>query len=95
MADYHGTKPVTKSDAKIAKKHLKATIKLRKQEVKLMDSKIADHRRAASTTSNPRSKAYHRSHTQPHVAERARAKSDIRSRRQSLRTLSKLKFISG
>ena len=74
--DYHGQKPVTKTDVKLAKKHLKATIKLEK-------SKTSDHLRAAKSTSNSRSKAYNMSHAKGH-------QKDIKQRQTSLKTISRL-----
>lgn len=56
---YHGEVPVTKSDAKLAKKHLKATYKLNK-------AKIKDHQKAAKKASDPKSVSYNRSHSAEH-----------------------------
>lgn len=73
--DYHGPKPVTKTDKKMAKAHLKET-------KTLLSSKIKDHQRAMKT-SNTKSKAYNRSHLTAHQA-------DVRKVNKSLNTLSKL-----
>ncbi len=69
---YHGPLPVTKSDKKMAKKHLKATIKLEKQKVK-------DHVKAAKKGPS-KSKAYNMSHAKGH-------QKDIAERKRSLKTL--------
>jgi hypothetical protein len=75
-SDYHGPKPVTKSDKKMAKAHLKETKVLLKE-------KISDHDKAMKSTSNPKSKAYNRTHKTDHQA-------DLRKVEKSLKTLSKL-----
>jgi hypothetical protein len=72
---YHGPKPVTKSDKKMAKTHLKET-------KALLNSKMSDHRRAMKT-SNTKSKAYNKSHLTGHQA-------DLKKVNKSLNTLSKL-----
>lgn len=74
--DYHGPKPVTKSDVKLAKKHLKVTMALEKK-------KISEHQTAAKRTSNPRSKSYNQAHVKAH-------QKDVKQRQQSLKTISKL-----
>jgi hypothetical protein len=74
--DYHGVRPVTKDDQKIAKKHLKKT-------EDLVDEKIDDHENAkedAQEAGNTQSAAYHDSHMKNHQKE----KSDIE---KSLKTL--------
>lgn len=60
--------PVTKADVKLAKKHIKATIKLDKQKVK-------EHVVAARRTSNKASKAYNTAHAKDH-------KKDIKARQK-------------
>ena len=77
MADYHGLRPQTKDDAKIAKKHLKDT-----QD--LLEDKIDDHDKAAEDNPNPKSAAYHRSHAQNH-------KKDLKEVNTSLKTLKNIK----
>lgn len=73
---YHGPIPVTKTDKKMAKKHLKETIKLEKK-------KVTDHVKAAKKTSNSKSKAYNMGHAKGHLK-------DIKERKASLKTLKKL-----
>jgi hypothetical protein len=73
--DYHGPLPVTSSDKKMAKKHLKATIKLEKQKVK-------DHVKAAKKGPQ-KSKAYNMGHAKAH-------QKDISMRKKSLKTLKSL-----
>lgn len=75
-SDYHGPKPVTKSDKKMAKAHLKET-------KALLNEKIADHRRAMAKTSNTKSKSYNQGHVKGHVQ-------DLKKVNKSLKTLSKL-----
>jgi hypothetical protein len=74
-SDYHGPKPVTKSDKKMAKAHLKET-------KALLNDKIKDHKKAMQT-SNAKSKAYNKTHLTGHQA-------DLRKVNKSLSTLSKL-----
>lgn len=74
--NYHGPKPVTKSDKKMASAHLKETKALLKE-------KIQDHQKAMKSTSNPKSKSYNRTHKVDHQA-------DLRKVEKSLKTLSKL-----
>lgn len=76
MADYHGPKPVTKSDKKMAKTHLKVT-------KKLVKAKIKDHQQAIQKTSNPKSKAYNQGHISGHQTE-------LNQINRSLKTVSKL-----
>ena len=73
---YPGIKPVTKSDKKLAKTHLKETKALLKE-------KISDHDKAMKSTSNPKSKSYNRTHKVDHQA-------DLNKVEKSLKTLSKL-----
>lgn len=72
-----GKLPVTKEDIKIAKKHLKATIKLEKKKAK-------DHLKAAKKTSNPQSKAYNKAHAKGHLT-------DVKQRQQYAKKVSKVK----
>lgn len=72
-----GKLPVTKADIKMAKKHLKATIKLEK-------SKAKDHLKIAKKTSNPQSKAYNMAHAKGHLK-------DVKQRQQYAKKVSKLK----
>ena len=72
---YHGPKPVTKADKKMAKAHLKET-------KALLNSKISDHRQAMKT-SNTKSKSYNKSHLTAH-------QSDLKKVNKSIKTVSKL-----
>lgn len=74
--DYHGPKPVTKTDVSMARKHLKVTMALEKK-------KVAEHQVAKRNTSNPKSKAYNQAHIKAH-------QQDIKQRQTSLKTISKL-----
>lgn len=69
--------PATKADVKMAKKHLKATIKLEKKKAK-------DHIKAAKSTKNPKSKAYNLAHAKQH-------QKDIKSRQKYAKKVSKLR----
>lgn len=68
--------PVTKSDIKMSKKHLKDTIKLEKKKVK-------DHVKAAKKATGA-SKKYHASHAMEH-------KKDISARQKYMKKVSKIK----
>ena len=72
-----GKLPVTKQDVKLAKKHLKATIKLEKKKAK-------DHLKVAKATKNPDSKAYNLSHAKGHLK-------DVKARQQYAKKISKVK----
>ncbi len=58
--------PPTPADAKLAKEHLKATIKFNKKKIK-------DHEKAAKNTSNSKSKIYNRTHAKDHQKDVAEA----------------------
>lgn len=72
-----GRMPVTKSDVKMAKKHLKASIKLEKKKVK-------EHLKAAKSTKNPQSKAYNMAHAKNH-------QKDIRERQSYAKKVSRVR----
>lgn len=72
-----GKMPVTKDDVKMAKKHLKASIKLEK-------SKVKDHVKAAKKATDPRSKAYNLDHAKNHLK-------DIKERQSYAKRVSKVK----
>lgn len=78
--DYHGLKPVTPSDMKMAFNHLSTT-------KKLTQSKITDHQQAVAATSNSQSKSYNRGHVVSH-------KKDLASIDRSLQTLNQMKGTS-
>lgn len=72
-----GRLPVTKADVKMAKKHLKASIKLEKTKAK-------EHVKAAKNTSNPKSKAYNLAHAKGH-------KKDIKARQKYAKKIGKIR----
>lgn len=72
-----GKLPVTKADVKMAKKHLKATIKLEKQKAK-------DHKKAANSTKDSQSKAYNLAHAKGHLQ-------DVKQRQAYSKRVSKIK----
>lgn len=76
MSDYHGPKPVTADDFKMAKKHLKATYKLNKQKIK-------DHKKALKDSEGSKSADYNHSHLQGHQTDNAKIQ-------QSMSTLENL-----
>lgn len=63
-----GPRPVTKQDQKLAKKHVKETIKLEKK-------KVSEHQKAMKKTSNKASKNYNLAHIKGH-------QKDIKERQQ-------------
>lgn len=72
-----GRMPVTKGDIKMAKKHVKATVKLEKKKAK-------DHIKAAKTTGNKQSKAYNLAHAKGHMK-------DVKERQKYAKKISKLR----
>lgn len=74
--DYHGPKPVTKSDVKLAKKHLKARQKLAKKS-------IVEHTSEKQKTNVAKSKSYNQGHITGHRKE-------LKQIKRSLNTISKL-----
>jgi len=72
-----GKLPVTKADVKMAKKHLKASIKLEKK-------KASEHMTAARRTTNKASKAYNISHAKNH-------KKDVKARLKYAKKVSKIR----
>ena len=76
MAQYHGVKPPTTDDAKMAMSHLVKTIALDK-------SKIAEHqvaKKKAQSVGNKKSVNYNQSHIDNH-------QDDVDERQQSVKTL--------
>lgn len=78
--DYHGPKPVTSTDKKMAADHLNATRRL-------LLSKITDHQKAKAATLNPKSKAYNQSHLASH-------QKDLQEVNSSLNTLKGVSMIN-
>jgi hypothetical protein len=91
MKSYHGPTPVTDDDITLAKKHLTDTLTLKKKELKLNNSKIADHKQAVAATDNPESKAYNRDHIEGHVKDNKAIKKVINERQASQKTIATLK----
>ena len=89
--DYHGPTPVTDTDIDMGQDHLIKTLVLKKKELALNKSKIADHDMAAKNTDNPKSKAYNLNHKTSHQKDNEKIKSDIAERQASLKTLKTLK----
>lgn len=76
---YHGVKPPTKEDAKLATSHLDRTMKLEK-------TKIKEHQKqksVAQKSGNNRSVKYNESHIKDH-------KSDLKERSESKKTIQKI-----
>lgn len=69
--------PVTKGDIKMAKKHVKATVKLEKKKAK-------DHIKAAKATKNSKSKAYNLAHAKGHLK-------DVKDRMKYVKKVTKIK----
>jgi len=91
MKSYHGPTPVTSEDIKMAKKHLTDTLKLKKQELKLNNKKITDHKQAISGNSNPKSVSYNKDHVEGHVKDNKKIKDVIAERESSMETVKTLK----
>ena len=66
---YHGQKPPTKEDAKLAKSHLVRTIALEKTKVKEHE----DQKAVAKKAKNSKSVKYNDSHLKEHKKESLRA----------------------
>ncbi len=91
--DYHGIKPVTDDDKKMAEKHLKMTQKLTEDKQELLSDKIEDHRDAlkrALKDKNQKSANYNKSHLVNHEHEREDAANDENEIHRSLHTLKHL-----
>lgn len=92
--DYHGIKPVTEDDKKMAEKHLKLTRKLIDDKKYLLQDKIDDHKKALVNRlkeNDKRSANYNKSHIDNHVKDLDDADDDEDKIRRSLSTLGKLK----
>lgn len=89
--DYHGPTPVTETDIGLGKKHLVQTLTLKKKELALNKTKIAEHDAAKVATDNPKSKAYNEDHSQSHEKDNKKIEADIAERQRSLKTLKGLK----
>lgn len=76
---YHGKKPPTKEDARLAKKHLTRTISLEKSKVKEHE----DQKKLANKWGNKESARYNDSHLKEH-------KKDIAKREGSKRTINQI-----
>lgn len=76
---YHGQKPPTKEDAKLAKNHLVRTIALEKSKVKEHE----DQKAIAKKAKNKKSEKYNDSHLKEH-------KKDIAKRESSKRTIGQI-----
>lgn len=76
---YHGNKPPTKEDAKLAKSHLVRTIALEKSKVKEHE----DQKAKAKEANNQESEDYNESHLKEH-------KKDIAKREASKQTINKI-----
>jgi hypothetical protein len=90
MSGYHGVKPVTEDDRKMASKHLKLTKKLAEDRVDLLSDKIEDHRKALKKALKDKDKEsanYNRSHMASHEHERDDAYGDEKEINRSLQTL--------
>lgn len=73
---YHGTKPPTKEDARLAKSHLDRTLKLEKTKVKEHEAQKSKAKKAK----NKKSVQYNESHIKKHkedIAEREASKHTI------------------
>lgn len=76
---YHGKKPPTKEDAKMAKNHLGRTISLEKSKVKEHENQKS----LAKMAKNKKSMAYNDAHLKEH-------KKDIAKRESSKRTINQI-----
>jgi ABC-type nickel/cobalt efflux system permease component RcnA len=77
--NYHGVKPPTKEDARLAKSHLDRTMDLEKQKVKEHETQKTKAKKAG----NKQSVKYNESHIKNH-------KKDIAERQQSKKTISQI-----
>jgi hypothetical protein len=92
--DYHGIKPVTDDDKKMAKKHLDLTHDLIEQKKDLLEDKIDDHKKALINRvkeGNTKSASYNRGHIKNHEKDLDDANDDEDEIRRSLNTLGSLK----
>lgn len=76
---YHGTKPPTRDDARLAKSHLNRTIALEKSKVKEHE----DQKKLSKKAGNKKSEKYNDSHLKEH-------KKDIAKREDSKRTINQI-----
>lgn len=93
-ADYHGIKPVTEDDKKMAAKHLKATRNILNQKEDLLKSKIDDHKKALVQrikVGDTKSANYNRGHIKGHVADLDDVDHEQHKIHNSLKTLSTLR----
>ena len=92
-ADYHGIKPVTDTDKKMAKDHLKATKDMLEDKADLLEDKVDDHKKAlkdAIKAGNKKSASYNRAHMTAHVHDMNDTQKDEAKIHRSISTLSKL-----
>lgn len=85
--------PVTNSDKKLSKKHLKLTMKAEKAQAKLVEAKVKDHAKAIKSAlkhGDSKSAAYNRQHLEHHQQELASVRKDMSD---SARHLSKVKAL--
>ena len=92
--DYHGVKPVTDDDKKMAAKHLKLSQKLNENKQELLEDKVDDHKKAlvkAVKDGDKRSANYNKSHMASHEGDLDDVHDDEDKIRKSLKTLGTLK----
>lgn len=91
---YHGVKPVTDDDKKMAQKHLKDTLDAKADIKDMVNDKIDDHREAlkqAMKDGNKRSANYNKSHLTNHEAEVDEIDKEQTKLHGSLKTLGTLR----
>jgi hypothetical protein len=93
-SDYHGVKPVTDDDKKMAKVHLKASEKILDAKKDLLEDKIDDHKKALKErmkSGDDRSASYNRSHLVNHEHDMDEVDADHDKIQKSLATLASLR----